>query len=727
MDKKRPQLEAEDLGRLRWLLGSGLALLSVITVFFMDIAAGPLMPMVALAAIAAVIWPAWPARVPRLMHRLAFPIIVLAFVYDLTTASEPLPALIRLDLMLILYRVITYRQRRDDLQLVILGLFLVIVAGVITVSLSFAVQIIAFTGTALVMLLAVTLEFADGSTHKAPDLRAVPAWARGTWGAHFRRLRAATDWRLAALGAVGFAGVVGLSGLLFLAIPRFDFQSGLFLDRLISRTTRTGFSDSIKFGEVTSIIADDSLALLVDVTDPAAMPAVPYFRMVVLDEYNGEGFEMSDPLRLSLAGHRVPRGRINGTPGFERDAPTWTFYFEPGISRFLPLLGNFYTLSFTEPQTFSFNTDMLAVALERDPPKMLAYRTWSMSTNGRVRDASFALARRNQQPKGERFLDLGALTPADRTRLDRVVTDATTGVTSGDATAFAQAAVAWLSAQHPYALDSALPAGSGDPLLRWLDSETPGHCEFFAGSLVLMARAAGYPARLVTGFAGGTWNSYSGSFTVRNSNAHAWSEIFDDASGTWSRVVPTPGNAALAALADETALAAVATARTDTGWQARIESLRVFWYRRIVNFDQSTQAEITSAVTTWFKSRSRQLSEFLERGTNAVRSWARRPWGLERWGTVGLWTIGVAGLIWTWRQHGRGWWLKLRSRHSRPDHDPVRREASKWLRRGAKRRDFAWPDEVRAALLRLRFGATNTWPGNPVDVFRAARLALRQR
>ena len=142
---------------LCWGLGAVLALLSVVTVFFMDIAAGLIMPVVAVAALAALLWTQWPARVPGFVHRLAFPFIALAFVYDLTSTSEPLPALIRLDLLLILYRLITYRQRRDDLQLVLLGLFLIIVAGVITVSISFALQLIAFTGCALIMLLAVTL------------------------------------------------------------------------------------------------------------------------------------------------------------------------------------------------------------------------------------------------------------------------------------------------------------------------------------------------------------------------------------------------------------------------------------------------------------------------------------------------------------------------------------------------------------------------------------------
>src|SRR5690606_3088574 len=136
--------------------------------------------------------------------------------------------------------------------------------------------------------------------------------------------------------------------------------------------------------------------------------------------------------------------------------------------------------------------------------------------------------------------------------------------------------------RHAYALSSSVPAGEDDVLLRWLESEAPGHCEFFAGSFVLLARTAGFPARLVTGFRGGTWNDFSGSFTVRNANAHAWAEIFDDASGSWIRIDPTPGNQALATTDIDPATGAARARTRDSSWTARIESLRVFWYRRIV-------------------------------------------------------------------------------------------------------------------------------------------------
>ncbi|MCC5023653.1 MAG: DUF3488 domain-containing protein [Candidatus Synoicihabitans palmerolidicus] len=341
-------------------------------------------------------------------------------------------------------------------------------------------------------------------------------------------MRAATDWRLAALGIGGFVAMVVVSGLLFLAIPRFDMQSSLFIDRLINRTTRTGFSDHIRFDEVTDITQDNSLAFSVDGTDPTAMPAVPYWRTVVLDEYTGEGFRMSEAYRRQLNGYRPLARQFNGQGRFWHDAPTWTIYMEPGISRYLPLLGNFHRMLFTEPQTFSLSDELRIVALQRDPPKMFAYQPWSMETTGELKHVTFALQRRDGKLSGQAFTALPAA-PATRERLTSLL-DAIAAPSGSNAREFARRVVQWLGEIHPYSLTSSVPAGSGDTIVRWLYSDTLGHCEFFAGSFVLLTRSAGYPARLVTGFRGGSWTDFSGSFTVRN--AHAWCEIFDDASGS---------------------------------------------------------------------------------------------------------------------------------------------------------------------------------------------------
>ena len=65
-----------------------------------------------------------------------------------------------------------------------------------------------------------------------------------------------------------------------------------------------------------------------------------------------------------------------------------------------------------------------------------------------------------------------------------------------------------------------------------------GFCEHFAGSFVFLMRAAGVPARVVTGYQGGDLNPIDGYVTVRQSDAHAWAEVWLPRRG-WVRVDPT--------------------------------------------------------------------------------------------------------------------------------------------------------------------------------------------
>ncbi len=65
-----------------------------------------------------------------------------------------------------------------------------------------------------------------------------------------------------------------------------------------------------------------------------------------------------------------------------------------------------------------------------------------------------------------------------------------------------------------------------------------GFCEHYASSFTLLMRAAGIPARVVLGFQGGTINPLNKIMTIRNSDAHAWSEVWINNKG-WVRIDPT--------------------------------------------------------------------------------------------------------------------------------------------------------------------------------------------
>jgi len=71
----------------------------------------------------------------------------------------------------------------------------------------------------------------------------------------------------------------------------------------------------------------------------------------------------------------------------------------------------------------------------------------------------------------------------------------------------------------------------------WFDRKE-GFCEHIASSFVVLMRAIDIPARVVTGYQGGSLNPVDGVWTVRQSDAHAWAEVWLAGEG-WTRIDPT--------------------------------------------------------------------------------------------------------------------------------------------------------------------------------------------
>jgi protein-glutamine gamma-glutamyltransferase len=728
MEKKRPQLNPDELLQLRWLLGGAAALLAMWSTVFLDIGEKWLLAGIT-AVVLLVLWkPGWPARVPAWLHRLAFPVIAALGVYDFYDQGEVLPAMTRLALLLLAYRAISYRKRRDELQLVVLGLFLVVITGVLTVSMAFALQIMAFTALALAMLMAMTL---SETTDAIPvETGQAPVWAeRVEWRKLFGKMRAATDWRVVALGGLLFMGVAVVSGLLFLAIPRFELRNSLFLDGLIPRKSSSGFTDTLRFGDVTDILRDESVAIRVEVSDRSRLPERLYWRMVVLDEYRDQAFRMSAALKSAAFDRPRTVQRLLGQEPPSRTGLTCTFYIEAGVGRYLPLTGGFEIINFTEPQNLRSSANLRVVELTREPVAMKAYRVQGMTGRDALRDPQFAKEWKTSQEAGRvqvpgrPLMHEVNLSEEDRATLASVVAEITGGVDL-PARDFARKAQSWLASRHRYSLTMELPKGTGDPLVRWIVSKEPGHCELFAGAFTLLARTAGHPARVVAGFVGGAWNQDY--LIVRNSNAHAWCELFDG-QWSWVRMDPT------AAARDEDnqdpleALGGGAILREEmSGWAARMDRLRLFWYRRIVNFDQSDQRVLAESLKDRAQEAGKDLKALGRQVLERLRSWLAQPWSWGRLAGIAGAGVALALLWWGWRRKGRAWWLSWRSRRSRGV-DPVRREAGRWLRALADRDEN---DEalrsVRAELARVRYGPRERWPAT-APLWRQARRLARQR
>ena len=188
-----------------------------------------------------------------------------------------------------------------------------------------------------------------------------------------------------------------------------------------------------------------------------------------------------------------------------------------------------------------------------------------------------------------------------------------------------------------------------------------GFCEHYASAFVVMMRMARVPARVVTGYQGGDINPVDGVFTVRQSDAHAWAEVWIGGRG-WSRVDPTAAvsparveRGLAGALPQRFAPPLIARLAGDFGalWVARArlnwEALSNKWNQLVLNYTPERQRET------------------LERIGLKTPSWQEM---------VVAMTIGIAMIMLV-----VALWLLKATR----ERDPVKREWSRFCARMARR------------------------------------------
>lgn len=302
---------------------------------------------------------------------------------------------------------------------------------------------------------------------------------------------------------------------------------------------QTGLSDELQLGQVAELASDERLAMRLRFADGALPPPEQrYFRGPVLSRMDGLRWRAELTGANQSLGAEFPVG-----PDTAQPPRRYTAWIEPGSTRNLPL-----------PE---FTQRPPAVEGLDEPPQPRRDGQWLARQPWTTR----------LQVQGEaRLLDAlpatlaGAPTPAEtalppgqhpRTRAwalawaGRLQRDAALGAGPGEGPdkPFAERASAALLAHirgggYQYTLAPGLPDSGADPVdAFWLD-QREGFCEHFAVAFVVVMRSLGVPARIVTGYQGGQPNALDGWLDVRQSDAHAWAEVWQPGRG-WLRVDPT--------------------------------------------------------------------------------------------------------------------------------------------------------------------------------------------
>ncbi len=126
-----------------------------------------------------------------------------------------------------------------------------------------------------------------------------------------------------------------------------------------------------------------------------------------------------------------------------------------------------------------------------------------------------------------------------------------------------------------------------------------GFCEHFSSAFVFLARTLGVPARVVTGYQGAEANTANGYWIVRQSDAHAWAEVWLAGSG-WTRVDPTavvaPERIVRGGRLSRQGSALRGGDQEDDGWlhafRLNLDSVTHAWNRWVLSYDRSLQTSL---------------------------------------------------------------------------------------------------------------------------------------
>lgn len=277
-----------------------------------------------------------------------------------------------------------------------------------------------------------------------------------------------------------------------------------------------------------------------------------HWRSINYEVYTGQGWERSTTEREEFfpAGSLIPPPEIDALPDEQlltlSQAVDWTF--DNRRTRYT--LGQPLRFSHDVAVYWRGRADMIGVQGRNNPPRrytassQVALPAEEILLSARLEDVPpEIMARYTLLPETvpERVIALaqqvgGLAVPENESGVEGQETP--TPLTAGP-TPYEQArAIESFLHQYPYTLDVTAPPPNVDMVDYFLFDLQRGYCDYFASAMVVMARAIGLPARLATGYLQQPADE-RGVQTIRQANAHSWTEIYFAGIG-WVEFEPTP-------------------------------------------------------------------------------------------------------------------------------------------------------------------------------------------
>jgi transglutaminase-like putative cysteine protease len=292
--------------------------------------------------------------------------------------------------------------------------------------------------------------------------------------------------------------------LLFVLFPR--LEGPLWSLNLGGNSGKTGMSDNIRMGSISNLSQSQEIAFRVRFEGEVPPPADRYWRGMVLWITDGKNWHRSSyPPGLSL--FQATSKPLGYEITMEASGQSWLFPLDHILKPSKGLM---------------LNRDGELSVLKNINSRF----TWKGSSSLEVKPQS--LSRREWQ--------LGLQLPDNISGKTEQLAASLRGSSNNDAEVV-KAALNFFN-QQPFVYTLQPPLMLDNPIDQFLFDTRKGFCEHYATSFVILMRLADIPARVVVGYQGGEFNPLGGHLVVRQSDAHAWAEVWVDEHG-WVRVDPT--------------------------------------------------------------------------------------------------------------------------------------------------------------------------------------------
>jgi transglutaminase-like putative cysteine protease len=379
---------------------------------------------------------------------------------------------------------------------------------------------------------------------------------------------------LVAFGLLAFIFVLALP--LFFVMPRYG-SSALANKGYGFSGMQVGFSDSVTLGAIGQIQQGNQIVMRVRVEGEAVASRKSLrWRGVALDYFTGKGWRKSNLVSEAKTANERGVFLISSFTD-SRNLTVQTFYLEPldtdylfGAPRVVALQGNF---------SFIRRDKEDSLATFRDGTTRSTYTVYS-DTN----EPDPQVLRNDNESylsTSARYLQLPTNIDPRITELAQKVIEKSGATNRYDAT---RAIESHLQNDYSYSLNLKAGKNNQDPLADFLFNVREGHCEYFASSMVVMLRTQGIAARVVNGFQTGEYNDASDAYTVTQSDAHSWVEVYFPETGAWVTFDPTPAGG---------------QTNTKTGIAAFFgkyaDALEMLWIQYVVGYDNQEQRSLASS------------------------------------------------------------------------------------------------------------------------------------